>query len=83
LWIILGLVGLHLAAIAVYALRGKNLVKPMLVGWKESDDSTVRSAKGGKLWALLLALALAAVVVWAANGGLLPPPPPPAPTPAW
>jgi cytochrome b len=83
LWIILGLVGLHLAAIAVYALRGKNLVKPMLVGWKESDDPTVRSAKGGKLWALLLALALAAVVVWAANGGLLPPPPPPAPTPAW
>jgi cytochrome b len=82
LWIILALVALHLAAIAVYALRGKNLVQPMLVGWKASDDPAVRSAKGGKLWALLLALAVAVGVVWVANGGLLPPPPPP-PAPAW
>jgi cytochrome b len=83
LWIILGLVALHLAAIAVYALRGKNLVKPMLVGWKEADDLNIKSAKGGKLWALLLALALAVGTVWVANGGLLPPPPPPPPAPAW
>jgi cytochrome b len=86
LWIILGLVALHIAAIAVYALRGKHLVKPMLVGWKETDDPSIRSAKGGKLWALLLALILAAAAVWIANGGLLPPPPPPPPpsaVPAW
>jgi cytochrome b len=83
LWIILGLVGLHLAAIAVYALRGKNLVKPMVLGWKEADDRGLESARGGKLWALLLALALAVGAVWVANGGLLPPPPPPPAAPAW
>jgi cytochrome b len=86
LWIILGLVALHVTAIAVYALRGRNLVKPMLVGWKESDDPGIRSARGGKLWALLLALILATAAVWVADGGLLPPPPPPPPpdaVPAW
>jgi cytochrome b len=86
LWIILGLVTLHVTAIAVYALRGKNLVKPMLVGWKESAGPTVKSARGGPLWALLLALVVAVAVVWIADGGLLPPPPPPPPAgavPAW
>ena len=86
LWIILGLIALHLTAIAIYALRGKNLVRPMLVGWKESDDPGLRSAKGGKVWALLLAFIIASLALWAANGGLLPPPPPPPPPsaiPAW
>ncbi|WP_295540603.1 cytochrome b/b6 domain-containing protein [uncultured Thiohalocapsa sp.] len=83
LWIILGLVALHLTAIAVYAVRGKHLVKPMVVGWKESQDAAAKSARGGKLWSLILGLAVAAGVVWIAAGGLLPPPPPPPPVPAW
>jgi cytochrome b len=86
LWIILGLVALHVTAIAIYALRGKNLVKPMLLGWKESDDPTIKSAKGGKLWALLLSLGFALALAWVADGGLLPPPPPPPPpgtVPTW
>jgi cytochrome b len=83
LWIILGLVALHVAAIAVYALRGKNLVKPMVLGWKDTDDPALKSARGGKLWALLLALVVAVGVVWVADGGLLPAPPPPPPAPAW
>jgi cytochrome b len=86
LWIILGLVTLHVSAIGVYAVRGKNLVKPMLVGWKESADPSSKPASGGPLWALALALAVAVGVVWIADGGLLPPPPPPPPAdavPAW
>jgi cytochrome b len=31
-WVLVGLIVLHLAAIAVYALQGKNLVKPMVTG---------------------------------------------------
>jgi cytochrome b len=86
LWIILGLVALHVTAIAVYALRGKNLVKPMVLGWKDTDDPGIRPATGGRPLALLLALAFAALAVWVADGGLLPPPPPPPPAdalPAW
>jgi cytochrome b len=86
LWIILGLVVLHVTAVVVHALRGKNLVKPMLVGWKESADPRIESASGGPVWALLLALGVAVAVVWIADGGLLPPPAPPPPAdavPAW
>ena len=86
LWIILALVTLHVTAIVVYALRRKNLVKPMVLGWKEVEDPSIASATGGKPWALVLALAIAAATVWAADGGLLPPPPPPPPAhavPAW
>jgi cytochrome b len=86
LWVILGLVGLHLAAIAVYALRGKNLVRPMVRGWKETEDPDAQPAKGGGPLAMVLALALAGVAAWIADGGLLPPPPPPPPAdavPSW
>lgn len=85
LWIILALVGLHLAAILVYALRGRNLIKPMLLGWQETADPATRPATGGGPLALLLALGVALAVVWIADGGLLPPPPPPPPSavPAW
>jgi cytochrome b len=86
LWIILGLVALHVTAIVVYALRGKNLVKPMVLGWKDTSDPGLQPAPGGRLWALLLSLAFAVLVVWIADGGLVPPPPPPPPAdalPAW
>jgi cytochrome b len=36
--ILLGLIALHLAAIAVYALRGSNLVGPMLTGRAKAPD---------------------------------------------
>ncbi|MFE8032532.1 cytochrome b/b6 domain-containing protein [Thiohalocapsa marina] len=86
LWPIVGLVTLHILAILFYAvLRGKNLVRPMLTGWTEADDPGMRSARGGKLWALLLAVILAGFAVWLADGGLLTPaaPPPPQSLPAW
>lgn len=89
LWIILGLVGLHLLAVLFYAVvRRKNLIRPMITGWKAApaDGSGARSARGGPLWALLLALLISGGTVWVASGGLLPPPPPPPPAgsiPAW
>lgn len=79
------LIGLHLAAIAFYArVKKDNLVKPMVRGWKETDEG--ESAKGGGLVALIVALAIAAAAVYAASGALLPPPPPSPPaveTPSW
>ncbi len=71
-WILYGLVGLHLAAIAWYWLRkGDNLVGPMVTGDKVLPESSASgqtdasigsplSADGTRLW--LRALALVAIV---------------------
>lgn len=78
------LVVLHLAAIAFYArVKKNNLVKPMVLGWKETAAG--ESARGGGLVAFLVALAIAALAVYGASGAWLPEPPPPAAveTPAW
>jgi cytochrome b len=83
--VLLALIGLHLCAIAFYTrVKKDNLIKPMVRGWKETDEG--ESAKGGGVLALLVALAIALAAVYAASGALLPPPPPPAPvaeTPKW
>ncbi len=89
LWLIVALVSLHILAALFYTLvRRNNLIRPMITGWKPAppDGSRARSARGGPLWALLLAVLISASVVWIANGGLLPPPPPPPPAgsvPSW
>lgn len=65
-WLLFGLVGLHLAAIVAYALRGKRLVGPMLRGDKALPAGTPASADGARQRALALALlALCALGVWA------------------
>jgi cytochrome b len=68
-WLILALVGLHIAAIVVYRLRGSNLVRPMITGDKAlppdvppSTDSTATRAL-----AAVLLLVFAAVAVWIAR----------------
>ncbi len=58
-WILLGLVGLHVLAIAFYFWRKHNLVRPMLTGTKLLPASTPASADG--LWQRLLALSVAAL----------------------
>jgi len=88
LWVIVGLVSLHVLAVLFYTfVRRNNLIKPMITGWKPAPSSgtDAKSARGGPLWALLLALLLSGVAVWIANGGLLAPPPPPPEreVPAW
>lgn len=65
--ILLGLIALHLAAILIYAVRGRNLVRPMLTGKAEAPEG---AAGNGPLpvVALLLGLVLAggvfAVLYW-------------------
>ena len=66
-WLLLGLVGLHLAAIVFYALKKKtNLVGPMWHGDKPLDAGTPATADGAgqRLLALVLAAACVALAVW-------------------
>ena len=83
--VLIGLVVLHVAAIAFYArVRRQSLVKPMLTGWKDEGEGA--SARGGGWLALLVALAIAAAALYGASGAWLPAPPPPPPaaaTPNW
>ena len=72
------LIGLHLAAIAFYGhVKKDNLIKPMITGWKETDQG--ESAKGGGFVALIVALAIAGAAVYGASGAWMPEPPPPPP----
>jgi cytochrome b len=71
-WILLGLTGLHLAAIAFYRLRrGKDLLRPMLTGDKLLPADVPASTDGPRNWLLaLLMLALSgAVVGWLVSLG--------------
>lgn len=82
--VLLALVALHVAAILFYAhIKKDNLVKPMVLGWKDSAHG--ESARGGGWIGFVLALALAVLAVYGASGAWLPEPPPPAAveTPAW
>lgn len=73
--LLLGLVGLHVAAIVFYVrFRKKNLVKPMITGWQQGEPGA--SAQGGRWPALAVAVVVAAVAVYGASGAWLPAPPP-------
>jgi len=65
-WLIIGLVALHVLAIAVYLVRRINLVRPMLLGDKALPPDTPASADGlpQRLLALVLALAAGALALW-------------------
>lgn len=83
MWLVIGLIGLHLAALLVYRLRGEKLVGAMLHGRRELPEGTP-PARGGRLPALLVALAVAGTTLWGASGSWIPVPPPPVQsTPAW
>jgi cytochrome b len=86
LWLVLLLVGLHLAAIAYYLdVKKDNLVLPMLTGEKEvADPSAFTPASGGGPLALLFSIAVGILSAFGASGEWLPSPPPaPATTPTW
>lgn len=84
LWLIVGLVALHILAALFYTFgRRNNLIRPMVTGWKDVIDPGAVPAQGGAWWALVLSLVIALAAVWIADGGLLSPPPPPPPMPAW
>lgn len=78
------LVGLHVLAIAVYRLRGDNLLGPMLHGRKSlAPGQAAEPARGGGWLALLLALGFAALVWWLASGSWIPAPAPAPSIPAF
>ncbi|MCU0933010.1 MAG: cytochrome b/b6 domain-containing protein [Thiobacillaceae bacterium] len=80
--LLLGLIGLHLAAIAYYRLaRRENLVKPMFSGWKEGDFAEEQPRRPARWPALLLAVVVAGGVVYGVTT-LEPPPPKPIPAEA-
>ncbi len=64
-YLVIGLIALHLVAIAVYQVQRKSLVRPMLLGDKALPHALPgsRDTAATRLLALLL-LALAAGVVW-------------------
>jgi len=71
-WLVIGLVGLHVAAVLFYLLvRKNNLIGPMVTGDKRLPASTPASADTARSrWlALVLAACSVGVAVWVANLG--------------
>ena len=64
--VLLGLIALHLGAIAWYLVRRNNLVAPMLRGWKAGDGDGMQRAPA---WRAVVALAVALAVAWAVWDG--------------
>lgn len=81
LWVIVGLVSLHVLAIIGYFLFKKNnLVTPMITGKAEQTNPAQTAAKGGGAIAFIISLVFAGAVVYLVSGNwYTPPPPPPAP----
>lgn len=82
--LLMALAALHVAAIVFYLVaRKKNLVKPMVTGWKDGSEGP--SAGGGGIASFVVALGVAVVAVYGASGAWMPEPPPlpAAETPNW
>lgn len=79
-WLLLVLIAAHLGAIFFYArVKRKNLVKPMLVGYQEVEQTGLKPVTGGGMGAFVVAVAIGIAAAWLAYGGLVPylaPPPP-------
>jgi len=72
--LLLGLVGLHLAAVLFYRVRhGRKLVSAMVTGRQETGPGTPEISSHG-LWRALVLLALCAGLVWALVSAAPPPP---------
>lgn len=56
--VLLALIGLHVAAIVFYRLRGKKLVGPMITGRGQLEPG-VQPMRAGKWWAAVLCLVIA------------------------
>ena len=68
-WVLLGLIGLHIAAIVFYIVRLKKpLIRPMIDGDKQlvtvPSQPASKDTAGSRLAALVLALVCAAVMWW-------------------
>ena len=90
--VLYGLIGLHLAAIAFYALvKRERLVRPMVTGKKviQPGAQPPRGTSRARPGALVVAVVLAGLLTWVASGAWISPAPPApathtaAPAPAW
>ncbi len=81
---LLWLVGLHVVAIAAYAVfKRTNLVRPMVTGWQQAKPGQPVPPPGSqrvRRWALLLAVAVGLGAAFLASGLWWPQDPAPAPT---
>ncbi len=68
-WVLAGLIALHLAAIVVYRLRGKNLVTPMITGAAPAEPGVQVPALAPVL-RLIPVAAVAAGLAWFVAHGL-------------
>jgi cytochrome b len=70
-WLVIGLVVLHIAAIAWYLRKRQNLVRPMIVGDKvvAAPAPSARDDGATRLLALVLIALCAAVVAWTVGLG--------------
>ncbi|HVL01243.1 MAG TPA: cytochrome b/b6 domain-containing protein [Dongiaceae bacterium] len=67
-WALLGLIGLHVAAVIFYlVVRRHDLLTPMITGWKRSQHSLTTAISGSKA-GLVLAVGVAALAVFFASG---------------
>lgn len=68
--VLLGLIGLHIAAILIYILKGKNLVGPMVTGEGEVPEGA-EPLKKARWWVAVAALFVAwlvAGIAWSTGG---------------
>lgn len=68
-WALVALIAMHLAAIAVYALRGRNLLGPMITGVAAVKPG-VEAPTHAAPWRILPTAAAAAATAWFAAHGL-------------
>ena len=68
-WILVGFIGLHVAAILFYLLvRRENLVTPMVTGGREGSDGEAAMA-AAPAWRFFIAAAAAAAMTWLIAAG--------------
>lgn len=83
LWLIVGLISLHVLTVLFYWLVKKNnLIKPMITGKTEQINEEYQPATGGRWLAFILSCLFAAGAFYVAQGSWVPKPPPPAPASA-
>lgn len=79
-WLLAALIAAHLGAIFFYVrIKRENLLKPMVMGYKDVEQAGLKSAVGGGVVALIVAVLIGIAAAWLAQGGLVSYLAPPAP----
>jgi cytochrome b len=68
-WVLVGLIGLHIAAIVVYAFRRRNLIPPMITGSGKVEPGATAPPLA-PVWRAIPVAAVALAVAWIVAHGL-------------